>query len=131
MKTLRTIALIGLGMALGVVLLLGAGSVWAQGPQGREPGTMHGQGMMRGHRDMAAMHAQMHVGEAMPEGCQQMMNGPAMMGPMMQMMHRGRMMSLEEAQRWMEERDVPADVQAQGLAHMAEHHSQSVPAPEQ
>ena len=78
--------------------------------------------MMADHGDMAKMHAQMHDGEAMPAECEAMMNDPAMMEQMMTMMHSDEPFSLAKHQEWMNEQNIPADVQAQCLAHMAEHH---------
>jgi hypothetical protein len=80
---------------------------------------MHDQ-MSQG--DMGAMHAQMHDGEAMPTECLAMMDDPAMQQHMTDMMAGGEPMTPEEAQAWMEDAGIPADVQARCLAHMAEHH---------
>ena len=81
------------------------------------------------HGDMASMHARMHDGEAIPAECEAMMNDPAMIEQMMEMMPRQSELwrsdepfSLAEHQEWMNEQNIPADVQAQCLAHMAEHH---------
>ena len=93
--------------------------------------SMHGDGaamsggMMGEGMDHTAMHATMHDGEAMPEACQTMMDDPAMMGAMMQMMQDGEHMSIEAAGRWMTEQGIPAETQAECLAHMAEHHPAS------
>lgn len=152
MNTLRTFGLIGVGMLLAVALLAGAGLVLAQGP-GTGPGGMMGgtisgmmPGMMGNAGSMAAMHAQMtngqamttmhaqmHDGEAMPEACQAMMNDPAlggqMMGHMMAMMQGDAPMSLAACQQWMSANGIPADVQAQCLATMAQHHPTTEPTP--
>lgn len=133
MNVLRTVGLIGLGMLLAVGLLVGAGAVLAQGPVGGFTGPMGGfAGMMGNAGSMAGIHAQMHNGEAMPAECTAMMNNPAMMGHMMAMMHGGEPMSLAECQQWMTENGVPADVQAQCLANMAQYHpaATATPTPE-
>ncbi len=81
------------------------------------------------HGDMASMHARMHDGEAIPAECEAMMDDPAMIEQMMEMMPRQSELwrsdepfSLAKHQEWMNEQNIPADVQAQCLAHMAEHH---------
>ena len=138
MKLLRSVALIGLGMVLAAALFYGVSAVRAQGPGGMMAGwgwrgadmaTMHAQmggdmGAMHGQMggDMAVMHAQMHDGEAMPADCAAMMEDPAMREHMDAMMADGAPMTPDEARAWMEDAGIPADVQAQCLDHMAEHH---------
>jgi hypothetical protein len=142
MKVIRSVALIGLGMVMAAALFYSVNAVRAQGPGGM----MDGWGLMSGNMtamhaqmggdmaamheqmggDMAAMHAQMHDGEAMPTECAAMMEDPAMREHMDAMMAGGAHMTPEEARAWMEDAGIPADVQAQCLDHMAEHH----PAPE-
>lgn len=134
MKVVRAVVWIGIGMLLATVLFYGVNSVRAQGTGGMQGWGYMGNGMGMMHRqmngDMAAMHAQMHDGEAMPTECAAMMNDPEIHEQMMQTMHGGTPMTLEEAQTWMQtwmdEAGIPEEVQQQCLDHMATHHSMMV-----
>ncbi len=133
MKVVRPFIWIGVGMVLAAVLIYGVNSVTAQGIGGLQGwghmGMGNGMGMMHGQMngDMTAMHARMHNSEAMPTECATMMNDPEIHEQMMQRMHSGTPVTLEEAQTlmqtWMDEADIPEDVQQQCLDHMATHHS--------
>ena len=148
MNVLRNVGLIIVGMVLVLGLLVGArvaladggkggmngmggqpgmggGHMGLMGGNGHMIGPRHGmggfQGVMAGHGRMGMMNLDMY-GEGMPEACIEMMDDPEMMGHMMQMMHGEEPMSPAECQAWMTEHEVPAEMQAECLAHMAEHH---------
>lgn len=136
MKVVSAAVFIGIGMVLATLLFYGVNVMRMQGPNGMMGQSGHmgmGGNLAALHTqmggDMATMHTQLHNGEAMPPECAAMMDDPALLTQMTQMMNGGTPMTPEEVRAWMNEASIPADQQEQCLAHMTEHHPAPDPAP--